>query len=172
MARERAERANADSQAEASLSVAVVHQLVKLMGSSDLEEITIEQPGEGIQLTLRKPAPVLAALSDEEWEGHEAAEAPHAAGAAESPSREVRAPLVGVFRSSMQPRGKPLVSLGTPVREGQVVAAIEALQVYNEVEAGAAGTVSDILVKDGQPVEYGQPLFVLEPSHGKRTPAS
>jgi acetyl-CoA carboxylase biotin carboxyl carrier protein len=172
MARERAERSDTDSQAEASLSVAVVHQLVKLMSSSDLEEITIEQPGEGIQLTLRKPAPVLAALSDEELDWHEAAETPHVPGAAEPASREVRAPLVGIFRTSMQPRGKPLVSLGAPVQEGQVVAAIEALRVYNEVEAGVAGTVSEILVKDGQAVEYGQPLFILEPPRGKRTPAS
>lgn len=65
----------------------------------------------------------------------------------------------------MKPGGKPLVTVGATVREGQVVGAIEALQVYNEVEASSAGTVREILVEEGQPVEYGQPLLVVEPHH-------
>jgi acetyl-CoA carboxylase biotin carboxyl carrier protein len=159
MARERAEQNGASSQAEANLSVAVVHQLVKLMSSGDIEEITIEE-GEGIKLTLRKPAPV--AFSDEEYDAYLASDAPQPADAQEPPRREVRSPLVGVFRTSMKPGTKPLVSLGSPVREGQIVAAVEALAVYNEVEAAQAGTVREILVEEGQAVEYGQPLFVLE----------
>jgi biotin carboxyl carrier protein len=55
------------------------------------------------------------------------------------------------------------VGVGDVVREGQVVAAIEALNVLNEVEAGSAGRVREILVHDGQPVEYGQPLVIIEP---------
>ncbi len=76
---------------------------------------------------------------------------------------EVRSPLVGVFRSSMKEHGKPLVSTDETVRQGQVVAAIEALNVLNEVEAPTAGRVKEVLVEDGQPVEYGQPLLLVEP---------
>lgn len=162
MARERAGRANADSQADASLSVAVVHQLVKLMSSGDIEEITVEEPEQGIMLTLRKPAPVAVAMSDEDYDLYDGGEAAQATEAQQPQRREVRSPLVGVFRTSMKPGTKPLVALGSPVREGQIVAAVEALAVFNEVEAAEAGTIREILVEDGQPVEYGQPLFVLE----------
>lgn len=163
MARERAERTGTASQAEANLSVAVVHQLVKLMASGDLEEITIEEPGEGVKLTLRKPAPVAVSMSDADYDGYEASESAQAAEPQEPRRREVRSPLVGVFRSSMKPGAKPLVALGSPVREGQTVAAVEALAIYTEVEAAENGTIREILVEDGQAVEYGQPLFVLEP---------
>jgi len=161
MARERAGQNGASSQAEANLSVAVVHQLIKLMSSGDIEEITVEE-GEGVKLTLRKPAPVAIPVADDEYDGYFAGEAPQPADAQEPQRREVRSPLVGVFRTSMKPGSKPLVSVGSPVREGQIVAAVEALAVYNEVEAAQAGTIREILVEEGQAVEYGQPLFVLE----------
>ena len=161
MARERAGQNSASSQAEANLSVAVVHQLVKLMSSGDIEEITIEE-GEGIKLTLRKPAPVAIAFSEEEYDAYLSGDAPQTADAQQPQRREVRSPLVGVFRSSMKLGAKPLVALGSPVREGQIVAAVEALAVYNEVESAQAGTIREILVEEGQAVEYGQPLFVLE----------
>jgi acetyl-CoA carboxylase biotin carboxyl carrier protein len=167
MARERAERPSdaATAQSQATLSVAVVHQLVKLMSSGDIEEITIESPEEGMKLTLKKPAPAVAAVAEPGVEYADEADG-GADGAAAQPSRlEIGAPLVGVFRASMKPGGKPLVTVGATVREGQVVGAIEALQVYNEVEASSAGTVREILVEEGQPVEYGQPLLVVEPHH-------
>src|SRR5262249_49841002 len=166
MARERAERGGetASAAAQANVSVAVVHQLIRLMNAGDIEEITIEEPISGIKLTLRKPAPVAVALSDDEVDALEVTELAHIEDDnSQRPAlQEVRAPLVGVFRRSMQPGGKRLVSKGELVREGQAVAAIEALQVYNEVEASGAGTVRDILVEEGQPVEYGQPLVRIE----------
>ena len=119
MARERAGQNGASSQAEANLSVAVVHQLIKLMSSGDIEEITVEE-GEGIKLTLRKPAPVAIPVSDDEYDGYFAGEVPLPADAQEPQRREVRSPLVGVFRTSMKPGSKPLVSVGSPVREGQI----------------------------------------------------
>lgn len=167
MARERAERPSdaATAQSQATLSVAVVHQLVKLMSSGDIEEITIESPEEGMKLTLKKPAAVAAGFVEPGVEYADEADGATDGAATPISSLEIGAPLVGVFRSSMQPGGKPLVTVGAAVREGQVVGAIEALQVYNEVEASAAGTVREILVEEGQPVEYGQPLFVVEPHH-------
>jgi acetyl-CoA carboxylase biotin carboxyl carrier protein len=170
MARERAERgaepaAQAAQQPQANVSVAVVHQLVKLMTTSDIEEVTIESPGEGMKLTLRKPAVVSVPIGEMELEAYDELGAAAEAAEAQRDRHEIGAPLVGVFRTSMKPGGKALVAAGEPVREGQVVAAIEALQVLNEVEAPEAGTIREVLVEDGQPVEYGQPLFVVEPHH-------
>jgi len=170
MARERADRGadpsvQAAQQPQASVSVAVVHQLVKLMTTSDIEEVTIESPDEGMKLTLRKPPVASAAPVEAEPEAYDEL-AGVSDGAEPQPDRhEIGAPLVGVFRASMKPGGRPLAAVGEPVREGQVVGAIEALQVLNEVEAPEAGTIREVLVEDGQPVEYGQPLFVVEPHH-------
>ena len=76
---------------------------------------------------------------------------------------EIGAPLVGVFRTSMTGE-KPLVAPGDIVRKGQIIAAIEALNLLSEVEATVAGRIAEILVLDGQPVEYGQTLLVIEPA--------
>src|SRR5579885_3358552 len=124
MVRERAERGEGPSaRLRSSLSVAELRQLISLMNSSDIEEITIEHAAHGLHLTLRKPAPVavsaetlVAALDGvEEYEGAEPdsiePEAPR------EHTVSVRAPLVGVFRAAPRP-GKPAVQAGDAVREG------------------------------------------------------
>jgi len=74
----------------------------------------------------------------------------------------VTSPMVGTFYRSSSPGGKPLVEVGSTVKENEPVCIIEAMKIMNEIEAGHAGTVSKILVENGQPVEFGQPLFVIE----------
>lgn len=165
MARERTERGGEPAPAapqHVGLSIAEIRQLITMMNGSDIEEIAIEQEREGLKLTLRKPAPAPAAL-DGDLDGYDMVEVAVTEEAAQLTSFEVAAPLVGLFRKQMKPGGKPLVAVGDIVREGQVVAAIEALNVLNEVEAGSAGRVLEILASDGQPVEYGQVLLVIEP---------
>ncbi len=164
MVRERSER-GADmplAPSPAGLSIAEIRQLISLMGASDIEEIGIEQESQGLKLVLRKQSPSAMPANAVELDG-ETYEIPESVD--ETPrdtSVEVGAPLVGIFRVSMKPGGKPMVGVGDVVREGQVVAAIEALNVLNEVEAGSTGRVREILVHDGQPVEYGQPLVIIE----------
>ena len=168
MARERIERGGEVRPAHSSntLNVAEVRQLVKLMGDGDIDEITIEQESAGLKLTLRKPAPVIFAGDPE---GASWPDDPAPADPVEHAEHEtshlltIGAPLVGIFRASMKPDGKPLVAVGDTVHEGQIVAAIEALNVLNEVEANYSGKVVEIKVADGQPVEYGQPLLIVEP---------
>lgn len=167
MVRERADRGEgAKAQAalpSGSMSIIEIRQLLKLMDAGDLEEIVIEQEREGLKLTLRKPSPVAAAYYDDDGDGYDLSDG--TAGEAQTAPKdiEVVAPLVGVFRASMKPGGKPLVGVGDIVREGQIVAAIETLNVHNEVEATTAGRVREITIQDGQPVEYGQPLIILDP---------
>jgi len=73
----------------------------------------------------------------------------------------VKAPMVGTFYRSPSPDAKPFVEVGQAVKEGDVICIIEAMKLMNEIDADAAGTVKAILVENGQPVEYGQPLFIL-----------
>src|SRR5206468_4518313 len=90
---------------------------------------------------------------------------PGAAGPAEPHSGQeghvVKAPMVGTFYRSPSPDAKPFVEVGQAVKEGDVICIIEAMKLMNEIDADAAGTVKAILVENGQPVEYGQPLFIL-----------
>jgi acetyl-CoA carboxylase biotin carboxyl carrier protein len=185
MVRERAERADrsdrangsAPAPATSSLSVAELRQLISLMEKSDIEEITIEQESEGLHLTLRKPAPVqldhaalLAASDLAETAPAEPAHEPAATDVGDSAddaagALDVRSTLVGLYRAVARRGAKPLVA-GDRVKEGQIVGAVESLNVLNEIESPATGRVRKILVSDGQPVEYGQPLIRVEPREG------
>lgn len=77
------------------------------------------------------------------------------------PAETFKAPLVGTFYAASGPEVAPFVQVGTTVKEGQVLGIIEAMKTMNQITADRAGTVSQILVKNGQAVEYGQPLFVI-----------
>lgn len=74
----------------------------------------------------------------------------------------VKSPMVGTFYRSSSPGAKPFVELGSQVKEGDTVCIIEAMKILNEIEADKSGTVTRILGENGQAVEYGQPLFVIE----------
>lgn len=161
------------SAAGASFSVEQVRRLIQVMDTSDVHEVTIERESEGLKLTLRKPTPVvggaplvmtsdsngalpLAALPETEAESAEAR-------AAELETHQkVTATLVGLFRVSLKRGSKAAVAVGDAVREEQDVGAIEALNVMNEVKTPVAGRVVEIVVKDGQPVEYGQHLMTID----------
>jgi len=96
--------------------------------------------------------------------------APAAAGAAPAPVAEVAAPtghvvkspMVGTFYRSASPGSKPFAEIGAPIKEGDPICIIEAMKIMNEIEADMSGTISKILVENGQAVEYGQPLFIVE----------
>lgn len=79
----------------------------------------------------------------------------------ESDVHQVLAPMVGTFYSSSNPDVEPFVKIGTNVRENQVVCILEAMKLFNEIEAEVSGEIVEILVEDGELVEYGQPLFVI-----------
>lgn len=156
----------------ASISVEQVRRLIQMMDTSDVHELTIERESEGLRLTLRKPPPLVGAAafvsseeqgvlpfaSAQEPEGAEAGTAPAPADA----HQKVTATLVGIFHSSLKRGAKAAAALGDQVRQAQIVGAIEALNVMNEVETPVAGRVVEIVVKEGQPVEYGQHLMTID----------
>ena len=80
---------------------------------------------------------------------------------AEAAGYVLKSPMVGTFYRSSAPGGKPFIEIGATVKADEPVCIIEAMKLLNEIEAGAAGVVKEILVENGQPVEYGQPLMVI-----------
>jgi acetyl-CoA carboxylase biotin carboxyl carrier protein len=81
---------------------------------------------------------------------------------AEPSGHTVKSPMVGTFYRSASPGGKPLVEVGQAVKEGEAICIIEAMKIMNEIEADKTGTIKKIMCENGQPVEFGQPLFVIE----------
>jgi len=81
---------------------------------------------------------------------------------AEEPAHIVKSPMVGTFYRSSSPGGKPLVEIGSVVNEGDPICIIEAMKIMNEIDADKSGTVTRMLCENGQAVEFGQPLFVIE----------
>ena len=83
--------------------------------------------------------------------------------AAEVPAGHmVKSPMVGTFYRSSSPGAKPFVEIGSQVKEGETICIIEAMKILNEIESDKSGTITKILCENGQAVEYGQPLFVIE----------
>jgi acetyl-CoA carboxylase biotin carboxyl carrier protein len=108
--------------------------------------------------TAGAPAPAAAAAAA-------ASAGPAAAAAPEEPAPSghvLKAPMVGTFYRSASPESKPFVEVGQNVKAGETVCIIEAMKLMNEIEADATGMIKAILVENGQPVEYGQPLFIIE----------
>ena len=88
--------------------------------------------------------------------------APPAAEPAPEPGHIVKSPMVGTFYRSASPGSEAFAEIGTVVKEGQAICIIEAMKIMNEIEADKAGTVKQILCENGQAVEFGQPLFIIE----------
>ena len=74
----------------------------------------------------------------------------------------VKSPMVGTFYRASSPGGKPLVEIGSEVKEGEPICIIEAMKIMNEIEADKSGTITQVVVENGQAVEFGQPLFIIE----------
>lgn len=170
MVRERADRngGSASVSAATSLSVAELRQLISLMEHSDIEEITIEHEADGLRLTLRKPAPATldsaatAALVEPADGATSLALEPAPDVDDTAGALEIQSTLVGFYRAVAK-RGAKALAPGDNVKEGQIIGAVEALNVLNEIESPAAGQVKKILVDDGEAVQYGQVLMLVVP---------
>ncbi len=145
--------------------------LIDLVSESNVSELEITEADGKVRIVKAGPAPQVMAMPM--MQGTQAIPmqaAPAAAmasdAAAEVPADEnlhtVNSPMVGTFYRASSPETKSFVEVGDEVQEGQAICIIEAMKIMNEIEADKSGTVKKILVENGQPVEYGQPLFVIE----------
>jgi acetyl-CoA carboxylase biotin carboxyl carrier protein len=143
-------------------------KLIDLVQESGIAELEITEGEEKVKIVkggvvAMAPAPVAAMVAPVEARAAPAAApAPAAAeGDAGQEGHVVKAPMVGTFYRSPSPDAKPFVEVGQAIKEGDTICIIEAMKLMNEIEADASGSVKAILVENGQPVEYGQPLFIL-----------
>jgi len=146
------------------LDVEPIRRLLELMKEHDLVELEVEQ--EGLAVRLRKagsevqmvPAPAVAPPAP-------ASPAPQAPAPAKEPEEEaaIKAPMVGTFYVASEPGAEPFVKVGDHVTEDTVVCVIEAMKVFNDIRAEMSGTIEKVLVKNGQAIEFGQPLFAVRP---------
>jgi acetyl-CoA carboxylase biotin carboxyl carrier protein len=143
--------------------------LIDLVSESNVSELEITEAegkvrivkGGGAQVQYAvAPAMTMAAPALPAAAAQPAAAAP---AAVEVPAGHmVKSPMVGTFYRSSSPGAKPFVEVGSQVKEGETICIIEAMKILNEIESDKSGTITKILCENGQAVEYGQPLFVVE----------
>lgn len=154
------------------MNVEEISKLIEVFAKSGLQEFSYEEGDvklslQGKQNTIAVSA-APAALPVMEVPAGAAVPAAAPAAPAEPAAEEkegmiITSPLVGVFYAAPSEDAAPYVSVGDPVKQGQVVAIVEAMKLMNEIESDYSGTVAEILVENGQAVEYGQPLFRIVP---------
>lgn len=144
--------------------------LIDLVSESNVSELEITE-AEGkvrivksapvAQAAVAMPAPVATVVAPAPVAAAPVA-APVAAEPAAPKGHVIKSPMVGTFYRASSPGAKPFVELGQTIKEGEAVCIVEAMKILNEIEADKSGVVTQILVENGQAVEYGQPLFVVE----------
>ncbi len=143
--------------------------LIDLVSESNVSELEITEAegkvrivkSSGAPLVMQQPAVAMVAAPAAGVPAAPAVEAAPAAPAAPA-GHAVKSPMVGTFYRSSSPGAKPFVEVGSVVKEGETLCIIEAMKILNEIEADKSGTITKILSENGQAVEYGQALFMIE----------
>lgn len=149
-----------------------IERVVRLVEEAEIGELEIEQ--EGLRIAVKKTASGIEYSHPQHMMlppmGYPPAQGSQA-GAPAAPAEEedasidvVKAPMVGTFYRAPSPESPPYVEVGTTVQNSSVVCILEAMKVMNEIKAGLSGTITEVLVENGQAVEYGQALFKIKKS--------
>ena len=144
--------------------------LIDLVSESNVSELEITEADGKVRIVKQSTAPamVMAAHYPGQPMAHPAPAAPVAAAAPAAPVAEVitghvvKSPMVGTFYRAASPGAKAFVEVGQQVKEGDTLCIVEAMKILNEIDAEKSGTITKVLGENGQAVEYGQPLFVIE----------
>ena len=157
------------------MDIRKVKKLIELLEESGVSEIEIKEGEESVRIsrhptgTMHTIATPMAYSTQAAATGATSGAAPGAlaaatapGSAAPSPDQVVTAPMVGTFYSAPAPGAKAFVEIGSEVKPGDVLCIIEAMKMMNQIESDKAGRVVSILVKNGDPVEFGQTLFIIE----------
>lgn len=167
------ERESSQAKEDDYVDINQIRELVKVVEESGVGEITVEE--EGVRINVRMPgvapvaaAPVAAAPAAAVAPAAASAAAPAPAAAPARPANwiEVSAPMVGTFYTSPAPGEPPFVKVGDEVAAGETLCIVEAMKLMNEIAAPQMGTVREVCLEDATPVEFGTPLFYIEP-HGQ-----
>ena len=159
------------------MDIRKVKKLIELLDETGVAEIEIKEGEESVRISrhpsggtfammpqhmMYGPPPAPAAAPATAAVTPAAAAAAVAAAAAATADQTVTAPMVGTFYSAPAPGAKPFVDIGSEVKPGDVLCIIEAMKMMNQIESDKAGRVVSVLVKNGDPVEFGQTLFIIE----------
>ncbi|MBI3561243.1 MAG: acetyl-CoA carboxylase biotin carboxyl carrier protein [Gammaproteobacteria bacterium] len=157
------------------MDIRKVKKLIELLEESGIAEIEIREGEETVRISRYLPPPAyaaaaammatpvapLAAVAAPTTHPTMAAKT-NATGETEISGHVMRSPMVGTFYRSPSPGAKTFVEVGSTVKAGETLCIIEAMKLLNQIEADKSGTIKAILVENGQPVEYNQPLFIIE----------
>ncbi len=140
--------------------------LIDLVAESDIAELEVTEGESKVRIVKSSAMPQnqMMMMPPQGMQYHAAPAAPAAAPVqvvAEPTGHIVKSPMVGTFYRSSAPGSAPFVDVGSTIKEGDTVCIIEAMKLLNEIDSDFAGVVTKILVENGQPVEFGQPLFVI-----------
>jgi acetyl-CoA carboxylase biotin carboxyl carrier protein len=158
------------------MDIRKIKKLIELLEESGIAEIEIKEGEEAVRISRMPTAPATQAVAPATQlaalpapSAMAPAVAPSAVSAAENPvpkpkpnEHVITAPMVGTFYASPSPGAKAFVEIGDEIKIGQVLCIIEAMKMMNQIEADKAGRIASIMARNGDPVEFGQPLFVVE----------
>ena len=158
------------------MDIRKVKKLIELLDETGVAEIEIKEGEESVRISRHPTGGTFAMMPQHMMYGPPPAPAAAPAAAAVTPAaaaavasaaaatadQTVTAPMVGTFYSASAPGAKPFVDIGSEVKAGDVLCIIEAMKMMNQIESDKAGRIVSVLAKNGDPVEFGQPLFVIE----------
>ncbi len=151
------------------MDLKLIKKIIDLIAASEVNEVAIEEGdfkikvkklSESSQISFTQPV-VAQAPQTAAPQASKNTESPAPASPTNNPSNSVDAPIVGTFYQAASPDSDPFVKVGDKVQAGQTLCIIEAMKIMNEIESNCSGIITEILVTDGTPVEYGQPLYSI-----------
>ena len=150
------------------MDIRKVKKLIELLEESGISELEISEGEESVRISrhprgsMQAPLTLAAPVAQA---APQPAPAPATSVGERAPRKDdhtVTSPMVGTYYASASPGAKPFVEIGSEVKVGQILCIIEAMKMMNQIESDKAGRVTSIIAKNGEPVEFGQPLFVIE----------
>ena len=156
------------------MDIRKIKKLIELLEESGIAEIEIKEGEEAVRISRMPTGPMVTQSAPPPAAAPAPAPAPAAPGAlpaasADGPGKPknanehvITAPMVGTFYASPSPGAKPFVEIGDEIKVGQVLCIIEAMKMMNQIEADKGGRITSVMARSGDPVEFGQPLFVVE----------
>lgn len=151
------------------MDIRKIKKLIELLEESDVEELEIQEGDDSVRISRRREQASLTYAPQPGYAPQPQAFAPPAQVSADSAPPQpdaakghaLKSPMVGTFYRSPSPTASAFVEVGQSVKAGEVICIIEAMKMMNQIEADKSGTIAEILVENGQPVEFDQPLFII-----------
>lgn len=141
-----------------------IRQLIELLKETDITELQLEREGAKLKIKREKYMTSFEAISHPKKHEVAGTGETRVEITEEGKLVTITSPIVGIFHRSPSPEASPFVEVGNTVKKGQALCIVEAMKLMNEIESDTDGIISKILVDNGQPVEYGEPLFLIEPA--------